>query len=259
MELASHNASVGGHLEKKFAVRDPRDYVLVNLSLSDNDEKLAYINNRLGTTLKSGDLRDFKIQLSLYDFLNLNNIRKLAFGKKTCNLLDQHTIGFLSMYNDYLICRDITEDLKTGKRYTMYRTSGNPSPDDTKIYCLPTELDLLDPNPAEISVAEGPFSIIGASLYGKGFGHTARNNLWMANCGSQYHNTIMQAVRRYGLLDVVIHIWSDSEIVIKKYETLLKMLDTEMNVIQFYVHYNEKAEDFGHAKDQIKDNIVRLK
>lgn len=259
MELASHNSGVGGYLEKKFAQRDPKDYEIVNLPISDNDAKLAYINQRLGTTFCTGDLRKFKIQLGLYEFLNLNNIRKLAFSKKTCNLLDEYTIGFMSIFNDYLICRDITPDMKTGYRYTMYRTSGKPSPDDTKIYTLPAEIDLLEPTPAEISVAEGPFSILGAYLHENKFGHIAKNQLWMANCGSQYRNTIMTAVRQYGLTDSIIHIWSDSEIKISAYEKLLKQLEPHMRVIQMYVHYNEKSDDFGHPNHEIKMNTVRIK
>ena len=259
MELATHNAGVGGHLEKKFTQRDPKDYEIVNLPVSDNDAKLAYINRRLGTTLDTGDLRQFKIQLSLYEFLNLNNIRKLAFSKKVCDQLDRYTIGFMSIFNDYLICRDVSPDLKTGYRYTMYRTSGKASPDDTKIFALPAEIDLLEPTPAEISVAEGPFSIIGAYLHGDKFGHTAPNRLWLANCGSQYRNTIMTAVKQYGLTDSIIRIWSDSEIKLTAYETLLKQLEPHMNVIQMYVHYNEKSDDFGHAARDIKMNIVRLK
>lgn len=258
MELAVHNSKISRNIEKGFITKESKGYEMVNLPISDNIAKLEYLNRRLGIHLEPKDLRQYKIQLSLYDFLNLNNIQRLAYSKPTCDNLDAYTIGFLSMYNDYMICRDITPEIRTGLRYTIYRTSGKPSPDDMKLYSIPTELDLLDPNPAEINIAEGTFSILGAYLHGDDIGKQARNNIWLANCGTGYHNTIMHVVKQYGLLDGIIHIWSDSEIKLAKYESVLEKIRNRMNVIGMYVHYNTKAEDFGHPANKIEVNTIRL-
>lgn len=257
MELAQYNSTINKRLEKGFNGKTFRNYELVNLNRTDNKNKLEYINNRLGVHFETGDLRDYRIQLSLYDFLNLNSIHKLAFPKDFCDKLDTYTISFLSMYKDYLICRDLTKDLKTGRRYTMYRASGKPNPEDMKVYCIPTEIDLMDPHPACINVAEGPFSILGAYLHTT-LGRDEKNSLFLANCGSEYTNTIQHVVKQYGLLDVKLHIWSDSEIGMKKYETLLASLTPHMHICSIVVHYNEAAEDFGHPKNKIHVRTVAL-
>lgn len=258
LELAGHNADINDRIEKGFNTKQSRNYEMVNLSISDNKEKLKYINQRLGTDFDYGDLRKFKIQLGLYEFLRVNNIGKLAFGKQFCDLVDEYCVGFMSMYRDYLICRDISNSQKTGRRYTMYRISGKPNPLDMKLYSIPGTVDLLDPDPAIINIAEGTFTIIGAYLYG-GYGHDANNNLWLANCGTGYQETLTHVVKQYGLTDIRLNIWSDSEIKLKKYELLLKSVQNRMNLKEVNVFYNEKAEDFGQPKKFIKVNRVRLK
>lgn len=258
MDLAEYNKSVHIQSDRKFNVKKKRNYQLVNLDTKDNRAKLKYINQRLGTDFAPSDLRDLKIQLSLYDFLNINSIRKLAYSKGYCDILDEYTVGFVSMYSDYLICRDISKDMKTGKRYTQYRASGTPQKTDMKLYCIPGEIDILDPNPADINIAEGAFSILGAYLH-TNLGRDHRNNIWLANCGSEYKNTLTHVVKQFGLLDVCLHIWSDSEIKISKYEKLIKDVETHMNLVSVAVHYNIKAEDFGHPANEIKVDTVELR
>lgn len=257
LELSAHNNGINGYIDKDFVTKQAKDYTLVNLNEPYNLEKLEYINNRLGTNLETGDLRNYKIQLGLYEFLRINSIRQRSFNKKMCDMLDENCIGFMSMYNDYLICRDCTPNMVTGRRYHMYRTSGKPNPTDTKLYCIPTEIDLLDPNPACINVAEGTFSILGAHLHTK-IGRDYRNSIWAANCGGGYLNTILHLTKQYGLLDAVIHIWSDSEVRLKKYEDLYRDIKDRMNVVDFLVHYNRSAEDFGHAKRDIKVETISI-
>ena len=257
LELASHNRTISGKLEKGFSEKYNHNYQVVNLSLSDNEAKLDYINHRLGVNFRFEDLQDFKIQLGLYDFLRGNYINTLAFKKEKCDLLDQYSIGFLSMYSDYLICRDITQEQLTGLRYTMYRIRGKSTENDKKLYCIPTKVDLLDPHPADINIAEGTFSILGAYLHTKK-GRDHPNNLWLANCGSGYKNTLLHVVKQFGLYDVNLHIWSDSEIGIRKYEKLVQDVQDRMNLRSCHVYYNSKAEDFGVPGNQIKVEHTEL-
>lgn len=258
IELDSYNKTVNVRADKDFVTKRARSYQIVNVLRADTKAKLAYLNKRLGIAFTEDTLRKLKIQLSLYSFLNINFIRTLAFSRARCDLLDEYTICFMSMYDDYLICRDITKDLKTGYRYTTYRTSGKPQPNDMKLYSIPTELDLLDPNPAEINVAEGTFSIIGAYFHCDGVGRSARNNVWLANCGSEYEKSIMHMVKQYGFVDIIIHIWSDSEIKLEKYEKLYRKINKCANILGMYVHYNTKAEDFGHPASMIKMNTIEI-
>ena len=258
MELSAWNREVNPRLEKKFHAKENRGYQLVNLAISDNLGKLKYINTRLGTSFEFQDLRNYKIQLGLYEFLRINRINRLAFAEDKCDLLDEYTIGFLSMYSDYLICRDITKKIVTGNRYTTYRIRGKAKEDDMKIYCIPGELDILDPNPVDINIAEGTFSILGAYL-NTNLRKKQKNQIWLANCGSGYKTTLLHTSRQFGLLDVNLHIWSDSEIKIGKYERLMQDAKDHMHLNSVTVYYDGIAEDFGHSKNQIRVESVELK
>lgn len=255
LELSAWNREVNPRIEKKFSIKKNYGYQFANLAIHDNKEKLKYINTRLGTNFEFQDLKDFKIQLGLYEFLKINYINKLAFSPEKCDLLDQYSIGFLSMYSDYLICRDITKNVVTGNRYTTYRIRGTPKDDDMKIYCIPGEIDILNPKPIDIHIAEGTFSIIGAYLYKK---RHRGNEIWLANCGSGYVNTLLHVSRQYGLLDVNLHIWSDSEILMPKYEKLKRVASHHMKISSATVHYNDIAEDFGHSINEIREVKVQI-
>lgn len=256
-ELSAYNRTIGKNLDNSFISRSVREYEVINLESKNTSAKLEYLNRRLGTSFSITDLRHYKIQLGLYDMLGINSIHRLAFAKSTCDLLDQYCIGFMSIYNDYLICRDITEKCITGKRYTNYRISGKPSPTDMKLYSIPREIDIMNPRATEINIAEGPFSILGAYL-NSGYEISRPNSIWVANCGSEYHNTIMYLCKEYGLLKVRINIWSDSEIKITKYQKLLSQLKPRLDIRSFVVRYNDKAEDFGHTAKDIKMKEVSL-
>lgn len=258
MELSQYNRTINKNMDQLFVSRVPKKYEPVNLASQHNKAKLDYINQRLGTKLSFADMRIYKIQLSLYDMLNINGIKRLAFKKERCDLLDEYTVGFISIYSDYMICRDISKDLATGMRYTNYRISGKVNPEDMKLYSIPREIDLLDPHSAIINIAEGPFSILGAYLNTE-LGTEKPNSVWLANCGSDYRNNIIHVCKQYGLIKVHINIWSDSEIKLDKYKKLYQSLKSNLDIKQFHVLYNQRAEDFGHARKDIRPEIVTIK
>lgn len=257
-ELATWNQAISKKFDKQFHVKKSRQYQVVNVKSDYSKGKLAYINQRLGTNWDFKDLKDYRIQLNLYDFIRGNRIRKLAYSKTTCDNLDAYCIGFISMYQDYAIFRDCTKNMITGKRYYNYRTSGEIDPNDTKVYCIPTELDLLDPNPADINIAEGAFSILGAYLH-TDYGRDNPNSLFLANCGSEYRNTILSVCAQYGLVKINLHLWADSEIPIGKFQKLYKSIKDRLLIEHCYVYYNTKAEDFGQRAKNISVKRVILK
>ena len=254
-ELHSHNLNVGPYVEKTFEARDARDIVISNVPRGNTREKLAYVSKRLGIAFEYDQLKELKIQLGLMEMLRVNDIRKLAASTKQVRNLDVYCIGFVSMYNDYLICRDISQKMVTGRRYHTYRISGKADKSDTKVYSIPREIDLLDPRSDEINVAEGAFSIIGAYL-NSGIRPERPNSLWLANCGSEYKNTILNTVKRYGLLKNRIAIWSDSEIKVAYYRKLYGELKERMDIRRFVVRYNSLDEDFGVPRNRIRTEEV---
>lgn len=257
VELANWNKTVSKRFEKGFTARKKRNYAIVNLKSDRSKNKLAYVNQRLGMNWSFKDLADYRIQLSIVDFIKGNNIKKLAYDPSYVEILDKNCVGFISMYKDYAILRDCTKSLVTKRRYHMYRTSGIAGENDTKVYAIPTEIDLLEPTAADINVAEGAFSILGAYLH-TDLGRNNRNVMFMANCGSEYFNTIMSACAQYGLIRVNLHLWADSEIPISKFQKLLRRLNNHLIVESCHVYYNKAAEDFGQPGDKIDVQISTL-
>lgn len=258
MEVGQHNRNINPSFDKPFHTRSVRDYKPVNLNTISNQQKMDYINRRLGYNFTEQDLSDLKIQLSLFDLLEVNDIQTLSVRQNYAQMLNAYCIGFLSIYNDYLVCRDITPDRKTGMRYYTYRISGQLNPDDIKIYSIPREIDIMSPRSTEINVAEGPFSILGAYI-NTDYGNTRPNSVWLANCGSQYENTIMRICKQYGLLKVRINIWSDSEIKLGAYKKLYNQLKNRLDIRSFTVLYNSKKEDFGYDAEHIRIQLATIK
>lgn len=250
-ELYEWNLKVNPNSEKRFISRSRRDYVLCNIPSGNGRAKLAYVNNRLGLDLRIEQLKDLKIQLSLKDMLRANDIQRIAVSKGKLNRLDIDCVGFVSMFEDYLICRDITPDQDTGYRYYIYQIAGKPDKDNLKIYCMPRDINLLDPQSAIINVAEGPFSILGA-YFNTPIGKEKPNNVWLANCGSQYENTILRVCKQYGLLRIHLNIWSDSEIPFSAYKKLYSSLRNRLDIRKMTVYYNQKKEDFGYSRHDIQ-------
>lgn len=249
LEVSRHNQNVSPNFDSPFKEMEQKRIEITNLPVGNAPAKLAYINSRLGVRFDIQDLKDYKIQLNLLDMLRLNDIRELAVSKTKAKSLDVYCVGFVSMFSDYLICRDITPDMVTGKRYFSYQIAGRKKENATKIYSIPREIDLMDPHSAIINVAEGAFSILGAYLH-SGIGMEKPNSIWLANCGSQFENTIMQVCKQFGLLKVHINIWSDSEIPFGSYKKLYRQLKSRLNIRKMTVYYNAASDDFGHrAKD----------
>ena len=257
LELAKHNASISKSIDG-FTPKKKRKLITLNINNKENKKKAAYINVRLGTHMTIPEMKELKIQLSLYDYLRINRIKKLAYPKHVCDEIDEYAIGFISMYEDYVIFRDITREMITGRRYTIYRSTGVPDPGDVKIYCIPTEIDLTDPEPAILNIAEGPFSILGAYLHTE-IGRDRRNCLFLANCGAGYLRTIKHVCKQYGFLDIVINIFSDSEISMDVYRKLYRNLKGELSIHSMVVYYNEASDDFGVPPDLIKIKTATIK
>lgn len=250
LDLSKYNKSI--HIVKdKFHEKRNRQYTLVNPLTSQNIKKAEYVNSRLGVNLTPSEMKALKIQLSLFEFLETNYIRKLSYPIDVCEVLDKATVGFVSAYDDYLICRDITKRQITGRRYTMYRTSGDTSPDDMKLYIIPAKIDIMSPKATVIHLAEGTFSILGAYLH-TGMQEKGRNNIYIANCGTGYRNSIEHIAKQYGFCNMQIHIYSDNDVPIKEYEKLHKIISSVYDIESFKIHYNTLKEDFGYPSSQIK-------
>ncbi len=220
------------------------------------DKKLSYINTRLGLNLTYDDLYNLKINPSLENLLKSNDI-KISDDKETYyHNLSNYGVSFISAYNDYVIVRDISKSNKLKKRYTNVNIFENYD-NVTKAYCIPTNIDLLDPSPCVINIAEGVFDILSV-YYNIKKNKKYHNQIYLAACGSGIVPTIMQYIRQYGLLNCKINIFSDKDVGIEKYDKI-KLLKPFIKSFDVTVYYNntDGEKDFGVPKDKI--NIIKSK
>ena len=215
-----------------------------------NDVKLKYINKRLDLDLTYNDLEDLKIIL---DFQNLIDYNKIQINdpKKQYyyDNLSKYGIAFISAYNDYVIVRDISKSNKLKRRYINVNIFDNYE-NVTKMYCIPTTIDLLSREPTVINVAEGVFDII--SIY-KNFDIDREydNQIFVAACGAGIINTIIHYIKQYGIIDAKINIFSDADVDIKKYKKIDNIKKYLINP-KITVYYNKLNKDFGVTPNQIE-------
>lgn len=262
LELTKYNANIKGFGKDKLArVKLQRKLAVSNPLNNRNLSKVLYLEKRLGHKFDNSMLKQFRIQLSLNDFIKINSIKKLAFDSKFCEMIDKFAIGFVSTYKDYIIFRDISKpQFKIFKsRYMNYRIMGEVDDNDKKFYTIPFEMDILDPEPVVINMAEGIISIMGVYL-NTDIDRDRNSQIFGAPCGTGYFYLLYHLCKQYGLTLIDINIFSDSEIKKNKYDKLIKdiMVAKFCKINSFTVYYNDLKEDFGHCKENIQISKYKL-
>jgi hypothetical protein len=258
LALSRHNSKVDKKI-KKFNGKIKRDLRIINLANNElNAKKLDYVNKRLGQNLSIKDLKDFKIQLDLLEFLTMNNIRKYTMDPKFVEKLSTYSVGFLSAFEDYVICRTLNSSM-FNNRYIIYPIAKivDNIGGSLKFYIKPTQIDLLSDKASELHIAEGVLSILGAYFHSGSY-PSDRNVLFIANCGAGYLNSISTTIKQYGLTKVRINIYSDSEIALDYYKKIKEKLSFITVIKEFNVHYNTLKEDFGYPASDIKITTYKL-
>lgn len=249
----SRGTIVGGKYKSK------KSKTLINVVNSFNpvaDKKLDYINKRLGLNFTYEDIYNLKINLDLMELLKLNDVN-MTGNEYYYSQLSDYGISFISAYNDYVIVRDVSKSKKLKKRYTNINVFNNYD-NVTKAYCIPTDIDLLDPEPCIINISEGVFDILSVK-YNLRHNYKNKNQLYLAACGSGIIKTLMSYIQQYGLLNCKIHIYSDSDVNIEKYQSL-NALKPYLKYPDITIHYNEMQgeKDFGVPKKQIKEIKTKI-
>lgn len=121
---------------------------------SNQIRKAKFIFDRIGKVINPEDFQSLKIIWSLNEFLNINKIKP---NSEYAWILDKDYVGFLSINNDFIIFRDITNSHKM--RYVKYNIFGFY--DNSKCFYATTgSLDLMTLEDIHIKIAEGPFDIL---------------------------------------------------------------------------------------------------
>ena len=136
------------------------------------------------------------------------------------------------------------------------------SDNNCKYYALPTNIDLTDPRPIRVNIAEGPFDVLG--IYYNVMNQYNERSLYCAIGGKGYMNLIEYLLCSIGLMNIELHIYPDLDIL---QDTMYEIVDflRPFN-IDIYVHRNtyvdpvtgKQEKDFGVPKDRIIDSCVQL-
>lgn len=219
-------------------------------------QKINYINNRLGLNLSISELVDNKIILSIKEFLFYNNIKEITRSISVIELLDKYFIGFLNNNNSVITFRNLIDgntNLPENLRgryvyYTIFKKIQNSH------YVIPTTCDLY--KHIFLHIAEGSFDIL--SIFYNLKNANRENNIYIAIGGNNYLKTIEYFLEIFGLIDIEIHIYIDNDIdknIIDKIKKIFSLLK-----IQIFIHMNimNDEKDFGVPLNRIKEYCYQL-
>ena len=241
-----------------------RNVMNLNYSFCNNSnkslQKLAYINNRLGTNLSLADTVKLKICLNLYDILNQNRQLSYTRNARDLQILNDYFLGFISLDNYFINFRRIVDEgivpnKYLDSRYINYVLAENP--DNTeRFYTIPATVDFTNPHRIPIHIAEGPFDCLSIYLNVR---HQA-SGIYTSISGNNYASLIRHFVLALELNYSEIHIYPDNDksgndYKMKEVSDLCKPLR-----IPVYIHRNMKEgeKDFGVSPDRIIEGVYQL-
>lgn len=220
----------------------------------DNKQKLDYINNRLGSNFSYKDILDLKIFLNLYDVINSNKL-ELTRYKSIVDDLDKYFIGFISFDNSFCGMRKITDKelyKSINKRYINYNLV-NKMDGSKAYYIIPTNVDVLNPTPIRIHVAEGQFDVLG--IFYSLNDCNKYQNIYIAAGGKSYYQAVEFILTEIGIINYEIHLYPDKDVNDYEFSKVINILN--MLPCNKYIHRNIHTDekDYGVPKDRIQDAV----
>ena len=260
IQVMTHNSRVL-KLPKYKTLRKINIYPLYNDYIRNtnyNELKLNYINNRIGSNFTYKDLQALKIFLNLKDIISRNNL-ELTRHNMIINALDENFIGFISYDNSFCGLRKCTNTElhnSINKRYINYNLVNKP--DNSKAYyILPTAIDITNPIPIKIHIAEGQFDILG--IYHNLNNCNSFQNIYIACGGKGYKQTLEFILTELGLINFEIHFYPDKDVTDNDFNPILNTI-VNLNV-DVYIHRNifKDEKDFGVPINRIKETVRYIK
>lgn len=257
VEITKHNSEVM-NLPKYKSIKQIDIYPLNIGYIREeplNIAKLAYINERIGSNFTISDLSSLKIFLNLYDIININNL-ELTRHQMTCNDLDKWFIGFISYDNSFAGLRKVTnrELYKSiNKRYINY-TLVNKTDDAKNFYVIPTMIDILNPVPVKIHLAEGQFDIL--SIFYNLNNCNREQNIYIACGGKSYSQALEFILLETGIINYDVHYYPDKDVTDEYFfndvQSKVQLLPANINIHR-NIYPGEK--DYGVPMNKIIDSV----
>ena len=260
IQVQTHNSRVL-KLPKYKTLKKINIYPLKNNYIRDdknNKYKLDYINKRIGANFTYEDIIKLKIFLNLYDILNSNRL-VLTRDKRIGDSLDLFFIGFISYDNSFCGLRKITakELYKSiNKRYINYDLV-NKNDNSKAYYIVPTQIDILNPAPIRIHIAEGQFDIL--SIFYNLNNSNIYQNIYIACGGKSYRQALEFILTELGIINYEVHFYPDKDVT--DYEFNKTLYSVNMLPCNIFIHKNiqQDEKDYGVPMDRIKDSVRMIK
>lgn len=221
--------------------------------------KVDYINHRLGTNLTIGDCIRLKIILNIEDVIRRNNL-ELSRNYRIVNQLQDTFMGFLSHDNAFINMRytgaipenQLHESIR--KRYINYNLVGKFE-NTCRFYNIPVSLDLGDPTPIRLHIAEGPFDILSVCL---NLRKSLKRDVYIAVGGSGYFGVLRYFISLLRVPNLEIHVYPDNDM--DRFKVLQIYDFVAMFRYKFYIHRNTSPgeKDFGVPMDRINETIEEI-
>ena len=250
IEINKHNNDVTK--KPKYATMKNIDiYPLKNTFISDNDwnkSKLDYINNRIGSNFTFKDLLDLKIVLNLYDLINQNRLQLTRY-ENICNALNTYFIGFISYDNAYCTMRRICNEgvvyKGIDKRYVNYNLL-NKFDSSKDFYVIPTRINVEDPTPVRIHIAEGAFDVL--SIFYNLNKCNNYQNIYISASGKSYLQALNFILSETGIVNYEVHMYPDNDVTDREFDIRV-VSKAAMLPCDLYIHRNTYHRDGQYEKD----------
>lgn len=229
--LRAYNKKIKKLSTRRTIVKSERYIVPTPTHTPQNEMKLRYVNNRLGTDFDYEDAQRNKFVLSLMEFMMINEIKEIPNVKRwVCQALEQNYVGFLSSNNNCITFRNVNPN-SNGKRYI--KVIINPmNQDEATFYSIPTQLDLMYQGDLHVHIAEGTFDILSVKYNLRPEDRMSGSHIFYASCGYSYTSILKHLVRNGIATNINLHIYADAD---KSDQDHLKILNRS-NMKAFIVH-----------------------
>ena len=236
------------------------------LSIATAQQKIDYINNRLGIHLNICDAPSYNIVVSLKDFMAENKIESIEGYKPSyINYIDENYVGFVSTNKNCIIFRRVTNNeyfkgsTRQSHRY-IKMVIDRKNIDPNTFYTIPTSFDIMGTVPINVHISEGPFDIL--SVLTNNVFNTNEPNMFFAVCGFGYTSVIKHIIRMGVCPNINLYIYADND----KSDTEIKrlILPKQHGIINYtdsltIVRNGFRGEkDFGVSIDRIKPSYKKI-
>lgn len=218
-------------------------------------DKIDYINNRLGSNISINEMMNMKI---IFDFSYFKRqiMGNLRATKSDFERIQRDYVGFLSINNTSLSLRCIRQLPDNRFRYIIVKLYDTE--DYNKAFSIPTNISVTSEK-ILVNICEGQFDIL--SIYNNLMNR--RNGIYIASAGNKY-TSVLQYIISKGIMNMELHLYFDNdsagEIARKQIEYFIRNNIIFFRTSNIFAHVNRYSneKDYGVPIDRINDFCTQI-